>query len=143
VQHGVEFRNIQKQHLQHSKITSATPISNFTTLQHRDLLLQQTNETLAISLKICCCSPSAPPKAPSPAGELRPGLTACPAGMGLQVSHGRAHPHLGSRVCPRVVVVGRPDQGMDASPATTAPWGSVARRHWRAAALTSAPRARI
>jgi hypothetical protein len=70
-------------------------------------------------------------------------LTACPTGMKLQVSHGRAHPHLGSCICPRVVVVGRPDRGMDASPAMAAPRGSMARRHWRAAALTSAPRARI
>jgi hypothetical protein len=49
--------------------------------------------------------------------------------MGLQVSHGRAHPLLGSRVCPRVVAAGRPDGEMDAPPATTAPWGSATRRH--------------
>jgi hypothetical protein len=51
MQHGAEFRNIQNQHLQHSKITSATSRSNFTTLQHRDLLLQQPRETLSTFLR--------------------------------------------------------------------------------------------
>jgi hypothetical protein len=51
MQHGAEFHNIQNQHLQHSKITSATSRSNFTTLHHRDLLLQQPRETLSTFLR--------------------------------------------------------------------------------------------
>jgi hypothetical protein len=39
-----------KTNLQHSKKTSATSRSNFTTLQHRDLFLQQPRETLATFL---------------------------------------------------------------------------------------------